>query len=284
MKQTMLADLYDFADWDIKTTRSFERYLEELEATPSSKVFLSSTIKFEEMYQPLWVNPYSWKSVFGEVQGENEYRRLKRAQIYLHKKDLVKVVDRHGGKRLILTTRAHRIFYKDYPLAKLRQEKWSGNWTIVMYDLPEKRKSFREYLRKKLRRLGFGSPQESVLVSPLPLAKPVQDLVEGEGAGDDVWVVLAKRVLGLTNREVAERAWRLESLNQLYQKLLEVFPRAKRKRDKGLLAGWQRCFLALDNADPYLPVELLSEDWQGEKCRQAAQSLEPAGLLKVIFG
>lgn len=275
-------NLFLLAGWDIKTVNSFRRFLAELDTTPASKIFLDSMIKFKEMYPPLRTGPCQ-VDYLGILHGENEYRTMKRSQIYLNKKDLVKVTDGPEGKRLVLTTRAHRIFYEDYPLAKLRQIKWNGLWTIVMYDLPDKEKSFREYLRLKLKGLGFGSPQESVLISPLPIAAPTQELIEGEQAENFVWVVSAKRVLGLDNREVAGRAWKLDVLNQLYQSLIEVLPIVKRKRDKSLLGSWRRCFLALDNSDPYLPMELLSEDWQGENCRKAAGLSGVTGLIKTIF-
>ncbi|MEK7610903.1 MAG: PaaX family transcriptional regulator C-terminal domain-containing protein [Patescibacteria group bacterium] len=275
-------ELFLVAGWDIKTTNSFSRFLAELDATPASKIFIDSMIKFKEMYPPLRTGPRQ-VDYLGLLRGENEYRAMKRAQFYLNKKDLVKVSGGLGGKRLVLTTRAHRIFYEDYPLAKLRREKWNGLWTIVMYDLPEKEKSFREYLRLKLKGLGFGSPQESVLISPLPIAAPTQALIEGEQAERYVWVVSAQRVLGLDNREVAERAWKLDELNMLYKCLLKVSPVVKGKNDKSLLDAWRRCFLALDNVDPYLPLELLPKDWQGENCRKVAESSGFAGLIKSIF-
>lgn len=275
--------LYQLADWDIKTINTFNKYLAESAHIPLSKTFLNTMIKFDDMYQPFWENPYSLRTMLGEIHAENEYRRLKKAQIYLNRKDLVKITDGRNGKKLVLTSRARRIFYEEFPLAKLRKERWGGSWTIAMYDFPERKRVLRNIIRNKLKSLGFGQPQESLLVSPLPLARPVQQLIEGEEINEFVWVLTARRVLGLSNREVAQRAWNLAELDDLYAKLLTVLPKAKRKKEGDLLKEWQRCFLAVDAADPYLPFELLPEDWSGENCRRAFRKSDLRELLRNIF-
>lgn len=275
--------LLELAGWDIKTARKFKGLLEDYAQTPSAKALLASMIKFEEMYQPLYRGVFR-PDPFGVIEGENEYRTAKRAEVYLRQKDLVKVTGGAGGKRLILTTRAHRVFYEEYPLAKLRKQKWNSLWTLITYDLPNRLRNRRDFLRKKLKGLGFGCPQESLYVSPLPLAAPLKELVVGENLADYVWVTAARRVLGLDNREVAERAWHLGEINDLYGQLLEVLPRVKKAGHKQLLTEWQRYFLAVDLADPYLPRELLPEDWVGERCRRQFSRLGLWGLLKSLFG
>ncbi len=277
-----ISSLVQFAAWDEKTSKLFGNYLLSYESTPSSKLLLSSMIKFEAMYRPLKPGPFH-VDLFNVIDGLNEERSARRARIYLNKKDLVKVSGKGGGKSLVLTTRAHKVFYEDYPLAALRKYKWDGFWTIVTYDLPNLKRNDRDYFRRKLKGLGFGCPQESLYVCPLPLSKPLRDLVEGERLGDFVWVLRAETVMGLENGEVAARSWNLAEFNDLYAKLLAVLPLVKKSRNKELLLQWQRYFLSLDLADPYLPGELLPADWQGEECRKAFSRLGFFGLLRSIF-
>lgn len=274
--------MVEFAGWDVKTIQLFKDYLLRFENTPSSKSLLFSMIKFSDMYRPLKPNIFHF-DLFDMRDERNEERAAKRARIYLNKKDLVKVVGKKGDKSLVLTTRAHRIFYEEYPLARLRKEKWDSFWTIAAYDLPNLKRNDRDYLRKKLKDLGFGCPQESLYICPLPLAQALRQLIEGEELGEYVWVLRAETVLGLENKEVAKRAWNLLELNDLYFKLLEILPLVKKSRNKGMLLEWQRHFLSLDLADPYLPFELLPDDWQGEKCRKEFSKLGVWGLLKSIF-
>ena len=147
--------IWDFAGWDTKTVKAFDRLLIAYNLAPRSKKFIRSLIKFESMYPELKPRPFQ-VDYLGTLRGLNEYRRARRVKAYLAKRDLVKTFDQDGGKRLVLTSRAHKIFYQDYPLARLRKEKWNGTWTLVSYDFPEKLKVSRGFIRRKLTHLGSG--------------------------------------------------------------------------------------------------------------------------------
>lgn len=194
----------------------FDRYRAHYEAMPSHKKVLASMIRFEEMYRPirrgsLYVDP------LGRLAGINEARKLRRAEIFLNKRDLIQTFDEARGKRIVVTSRGHKIFYTDYPLARLRKKRWDGVWTVVMYDFPERERAARRTLRRRLLELGFGFPQISILISPLPIEEPVQKLLEGRGVADRAWTLRAERVIGMDNREVARRAWPIIGVvNQLY--------------------------------------------------------------------
>ena len=43
---------------------------------------------------------------------------------------------------------------------------WDGKWRVVVFDLPEEKRSLRNELRKQLRAAGFGGLQGSVWISP----------------------------------------------------------------------------------------------------------------------
>lgn len=274
--------LSEVAKWDAKTVVAFNHHLLNFRATPPSRSLVNAMIKFEEMYQPLTKNPFS-VDLFGRLEGINEGRRAQRSRAYIHRKDLLVSVDGKSGKTLILTTRAHRIFYQSFPLAKLRKEKWDGFWTLVMYDFPETRRTDRDSLRRKLKDLGFGCPQESILVSPLSLARPVKELLDGERVDGCAWVLRSQRILGIEDKEVARQAWDIEQFNCLYKNLLNVLPEIKKPQKPRLLDSWREYFLAVYLSDPYLPRELLPEDWLGETCQKEFLKLGALGFLKAIF-
>lgn len=276
-------ELARLANWDVKTIKTFDDLVLRYQQTPSTKRLIKSMVKFENMYNPLVPGPFH-VDIFNVIEGTNEYRKGLRARIYLHKKDLIKTVDEKGGRKLVLTNRGRKIFYQEYPLAKLRSKKWDGFWTIINYDFPNQRKTDRDYFRRKLRSLGFGSPQESVFVSPLPLSEALHELVGGERFEKFAWVVKAERIQGLTNQEVAQKSWDLKTLNDLYEKLLAVLPEIKKINNSLLTRQWREHFLAVDNADPYLPRELLPEGYQAGSCKKALSRLGLPGLLQIIFG
>ena len=74
------------------------------------------------------------------------------------------------GKRIILTPAA-RVSWREYQLESIRitrPSRWDGIWRIVIWDVPEERKTARNALRALLRRLGFAAIQQSVWVVPWP--------------------------------------------------------------------------------------------------------------------
>lgn len=275
--------LADLAGWDVKTIQTLKNYVASFQSIPSTRALVTSMIEFSQMYQDIHKSPFS-TNFWTDFEGINEYRRGQRARIQLCKKDLLESVDGVNGKTLVLTSRARKIFYQEYPLAQLRKQKWNGEWTLVSYDLPENLRVERNYLHTKLVRLGFGCLQKSFLVSPLPLEEAVQELVEGQELTAHVVVLTAKRVLGLTDEEMGAAAWNLKELGDQYSKLLEVLPKVKKSKDKELLEQWRTYFLAVNFKDPYLPFELLPSDWPGEKCKKEFQKLGLPGLLRIIFG
>jgi len=251
----------------LKNQELFDKYLLDYEELPIYKKLLRSLIKYSEMYKPIPKRFGSFDPLW-YLTGVNEERQIKRAEIYLRKKDLIQAFDERSGRRLVVTSRGRKIFYDDYPLAQLRKKPWDKMWTVVMYDFPEKERVSRQLIRRRLIVLGFGSPQISLLVSPLPLETPIQQLLEGEGLAERVWTLRARRILGMENWQVVQRAWpRLTEISSLYEELLEVSPQVE-KGTRECLEWWNGYFLAVNNADPYLPFELLPSDWEGEGCEK----------------
>lgn len=154
---------------------AFNKYLAKYSSLPYYKRILHGMIKYGDMYQEVASLPYLGKAM------AKEENAVKRAEIYMLRKDLINTQDDIQGRRIIVTSRGHKIFYKEYPLAKLRKRKWDGKWTLVMYDFPEKFKNIRDEFREKLKDLGFGIIQKSILISPLPYDEDIQSFIEGEG-------------------------------------------------------------------------------------------------------
>src|SRR3989344_7773949 len=68
-------------------------------------------------------------------------------------------------------------------LAKLQSsgEEWDGKWRIVIFDIPEKRRSARDLLRYNLKSWDFTQWQKSVWVSKKNCTKPLRDYIRKLG-------------------------------------------------------------------------------------------------------
>ena len=75
------------------------------------------------------------------------------------------------------------INYSIKTLLELKKKKrWYGKWFLVIFDVPEKERKKRDYLRKFLKQIGFYSYNESVYVFPYECEKEialVKKIVEG---------------------------------------------------------------------------------------------------------
>lgn len=75
-----------------------------------------------------------------------------------------------------------------------KPKKWDGKWRIVLFDIPEKDRIFRDILREHLRELEFFKLQHSVFVSPHPFEKPILELVTLYSAEAYVRVITATKI------------------------------------------------------------------------------------------
>ena len=60
---------------------------------------------------------------------------------------------------------------------KRREKKWPGKWFLVFFDVPEKQRNKRDYLRKYLQDIGFYRYQQSVYLFPYECKKEI-DLIK----------------------------------------------------------------------------------------------------------
>ena len=59
-----------------------------------------------------------------------------------------------------------------------KPKRWDGKWRVVIFDIPEKFRLGRDYLRNKLKELGFYQMQKSAWVHPYPCGDEVDFIKE----------------------------------------------------------------------------------------------------------
>jgi len=75
-----------------------------------------------------------------------------------------------------------------------KPKKWDGKWRMVLFDIPEKDRAFRNILREHLHTFGFLKLQHSVFVSPYPFEKPILELIKLYSAESYVRVITAIKI------------------------------------------------------------------------------------------
>lgn len=103
-----------------------------------------------------------------------------------------------GSFKLVLTKngkkRAKKLSLLGSSINFKKPPRWDGRWRIVLFDIPEKDRIFRDILREHLYNLKFYKLQHSVFVSPYPFEKSILELVALYSAEPYVRVITAVNI------------------------------------------------------------------------------------------
>lgn len=163
----------------------------------------------------------------------------------------------------------HRRIFADPPPA------WSGNWYLVIYEVPESERAVREELRKTLAWLGFGPLAASTWLSPHDRVSSVLEWAHQRPTAR-VDTLIARSRGPEQDHEFVARCWDLDGLARDYERFLDTYgsPEAVQhwRGVQGSDALVTRLRLAHDYRlflfrDPGLPAHLLPADWPGTRAR-----------------
>ena len=114
---------------------------------------------------------------------------------YLKKKGYIKIKDLEEGKGILLTPKgsikALRVKYKLNPNFKKRKDK---KWIMVIFDIPEKKRNYRDDFRGFLQSLGFQKLQQSVWISPVDVYKELERIIRIYSLDKFVRIFLIKEI------------------------------------------------------------------------------------------
>lgn len=155
-------------------------------------------------------------------------------------------------------------------------EKWGGEWSMVIYTVPESDRQTRDDLRKKLVWLGFGPLAPATWIRPRPQLDDLSSATVG--------LVTARLTLMTTrtsgpaeDRALVARCWDLESLGADYDAFatelsaaMASFRLASRDPRRALVARVKlvHAYRMFATRDPQLPVDLQPDGWHGDEARR----------------
>lgn len=179
---------------------------------------------------------------------------------------------------------------------KIEPGPWNKRWCIVSYNIPEKRRGLRDRFRKELNYLGFGLLTNSTWISPNDLTSRVNQVTESLEISSFVEIFSAKHVSGRQPKELVQKCWNLDEINQAYKEFMDIYQPRYEKIEKKVKQGKKIeesfCFVEKTKLvhqyrkflfiDPDLPKELLPEVWLGHEAddlfRKYYQYLHPGSV------
>lgn len=193
--------------------------------------------------------------------------------------------------RLTAQGRLHALGGRD-PEAQWAR-RWDGQWRLVLFDVPTGQNAQRERLRRYLRDKGFGFLQNSVWISPDPLAEEREILGGAKINVESLILLEARPCAGESDAEIVAGAWDFERVNRRYARHLKVLverPGGSLRTEamaKALLrwAGVEReAWLEAVTNDPLLPGRILPSDYLGQQAwRTRVEVLRAAGRQLRTF-
>lgn len=150
--------------------------------TPNFPIVLGSILKVIEEIKQIKLPKRKAIRVLKQLEKEEI--------IFLNrKKDQVEVVLKDQNNTKIL-----KYSIKEILELKKKAKKWDGKWFIVMFDVPEKQKNKRDYLRRFLYEIGFYPYQQSVYVYPYECEKEIMLIKKIVESGKYINYIVAERL------------------------------------------------------------------------------------------
>ena len=148
------------------------------------------------------------------------------------------------------------------------RKRWAGEWFVLVYDVPEKQRTYRKALQGFLRRMRLGGLQRSVWVTPWDIRPEFDDLCTAAAVADYAVLFKAQPAIGQSGRELAARAWNFDRIDNLHAHYLDAGQRRTQApfASGGILAKIQLEFHEYCQAmaeDPLLPEALYPSGYQG---------------------
>lgn len=177
----------------------------------------------------------------------------------------IKRVIKKGKPYLRLASKGKRVLKRDYSLERWQRRPWKGKWCLVIFDIEEKQRSLRESLRRRLHDLGFGQLQRSIYITPFDLEEDMAEFLETSNLLGRAFVLSCQHRLMGDPRKLAKRVWSLDKINEKYKDVSRKIKKGISQNKIQLVNQAKQEFLTVIKEDPFLPLELLPDDWLGEK-------------------
>jgi len=182
--------------------------------------------------------------------------------------------------------------------AELRPQKywnrrWNEIWYVLVYDIPESSRKYRNSLRMILRKLRMGSLQGSVWVSPNDIRPEFDDLDTAAGVGIYAFLFESRTVLGQCDTDIVQNAWDFEAIGQLQSAYISVFQENLTRLSENEIPNEEildlaryelATYLSVMRPDPLLPRALWPSGYLGEETFNAHRDFVKAARSKLRRG
>lgn len=220
------------------------------------------------LHEEVGIGKMSLKQLYGWAPSSYKRGNFTRVVRRMFNTGYLEKIIKNGKPYVRLTGRGKKVLSRDYPLFSLQRKQWDRKWRLVIFDIKEPQRRKRDFFRKKLLELGLGMIQKSVYLTPFDIAMDLQEFIEAVGLKAEVFIMEVNNILVGNAKSLAKKIWPLEKLNKKYEKILEKLEKIEKLKNwykEQSLRNLREKYLQILITDPFLPKELLPDDWLAEK-------------------
>ncbi|RDI95932.1 PaaX family transcriptional regulator [Meiothermus sp. QL-1] len=147
---------------------------------------------------------------------------------------------------------------------------WDGRWRVLVYAVPEAKRTVRDRFRNELILLGFGTPAPGVWISPTASLEAARDLVGFYGLQSYVELFEAERFSSTSSAELIDKAFNLKEAQARYRTFLGQAFKQPRSPEEAFAWLTHLIHQARKNLflDPGLPPELTPAGFLGQEAKE----------------
>jgi phenylacetic acid degradation operon negative regulatory protein len=161
-------------------------------------------------------------------------------------------------------------------------KEWNGDWHMVVYSIPERKRRLRHQLRQRLTWYGYGALAPGTWISPHTRSIEIKNMCNDLGIQAHVEMFSCTHLGLSSDYELAQECWNIGELQDGYRQFIDCFQGEFQSTSRLFEAGTPpspaQCFVrrfwltnyfqSFPRQDPNLPIVLLPEDWVGFQARE----------------
>lgn len=226
------------------------------------------------LYKKEWMATKDIVELLGKIR---KTESAVRATLFrLRNKNLIKNSRRGRETLFALAGSAKELVSGCLNRISMSEKKWDGKWLLFSFNIPEKKRKFRNILRDELIFHGFGRLHANLWILPYDIREECNKIVERLEVKEYTAMFITDYADN-DSKALAYRAWDLKQLSNTYQKLADKYSKQYDEFKKSKFTDssqWalealirllrlKEKMVELADKYPYLPKELLPENWIG---------------------
>lgn len=156
----------------------------------AASYILLSLREYGELFIDALPNSYPAFQILKETFGFASKNKFKKKIIQINISRLVNegLIIKDSKRKIILTEKGKAMIDYIYDRYAVLEKSWDGKIRMVIFDIPEKKKYLREWLRKELFLLQFKPLQKSVFIGKHPLPKSFYQDILQNGLFENIYI------------------------------------------------------------------------------------------------